>query len=204
MNHHYSDIRARIEEEPTWWDEYAVPRYGPFTPDDGADIYAREIALVLIRCQNCGAPFKVAFSWNAYRLNYERVEGVDYEGQPLFRMAPALSLSERIPEGRIHYGDPPNAGCCAAGPTMNCEDERVLEFWRRLLSEMSLSDMSAVVIVAHKTLGRILLSHLRGDPTSQYREHEMETGSIAEVHVGQDGCVHIVVENDTAHLSRGI
>ena len=131
MNHHYSDIRARIEEEPTWWDEYAVPRYGPFTPDDGADIYAREIALVLIRCQNCGAPFKVAFSWNAYRLNYERVEGVDHEGQPLFRMAPALSLSERIPEGRIHYGDPPNAGCCAAGPTMNCEDERVLEFWRK-------------------------------------------------------------------------
>ncbi|MFW6184041.1 MAG: hypothetical protein ACOC8X_09610 [Chloroflexota bacterium] len=40
-------------------------------------------------------------------------------------------LSELIDAGRLHYGDPPNAGCCPAGPTMNSEPRRVLEFYRR-------------------------------------------------------------------------
>lgn len=36
-----------------------------------------------------------------------------------------------VKDGTIHYGDPPNVGCCPAGPTMNCWDLRVLEFWER-------------------------------------------------------------------------
>jgi hypothetical protein len=39
------------------------------------------------------------------------------------------SLSEEI--AFIHYGDPPNSGCCPAGATMNCIDLRVLQFWAR-------------------------------------------------------------------------
>ena len=31
----------------------------------------------------------------------------------------------------LHYGDPPNSQCCAAGPTMNSEPHRVVEFWKR-------------------------------------------------------------------------
>jgi len=55
-------------------------------------------------------------------------------------------LSEQIAHGTIHYGDPPNAGCCAAGPTMNCWDLRVVEYWarsftlRRLLDPTNTSD----------------------------------------------------------------
>ena len=41
------------------------------------------------------------------------------------------TLAEQVTDGSIHYGDPPNSGCCPAGPTMNCEDLAVVEFWRR-------------------------------------------------------------------------
>jgi hypothetical protein len=41
------------------------------------------------------------------------------------------SLADRIPLGRVEYGDPPNVGCCPVGPTMSSDSLRVLEFWRR-------------------------------------------------------------------------
>ena len=109
MLNSYLDIRSRIPEPPLWWDENGVPRYVPFTPDETADIYAQECALVLIACQSCGTEFSVAFSWSQIvfvPLTLERVKA-------------------------LHYGDPPNIGCCPAGATMNCDDLRVLEFWRK-------------------------------------------------------------------------
>ena len=39
------------------------------------------------------------------------------------------TLSERIRDMTIAYGDPPNIGCCPAGPTMNSVPRRVLEYW---------------------------------------------------------------------------
>jgi hypothetical protein len=41
------------------------------------------------------------------------------------------TLANLIKNKQIHYGDPPNIGCCSAGPTENCIDIKVLEFWRR-------------------------------------------------------------------------
>lgn len=108
MNHHYRDIRSRIDEPPRWWDEHAVPRYCEPAPSEVANIYAREVAFVGIECQNCRERFTVAFSYSPWP-----------DREP---------LSERI--DTLHYGDPPNVGCCAAGPTMNSEPIRVLEFWR--------------------------------------------------------------------------
>lgn len=109
MNHHYDDIRSRIDEEPRWWDEYAVPRYCDPAPRRVANIYAREVAFVGIECQSCGERFTVAFSYSPWPHR-----------EP---------LSERI--DTLHYGDPPNVGCCAAGATMNSVPIRVLQFWRR-------------------------------------------------------------------------
>ena len=43
----------------------------------------------------------------------------------------AGSLARSVEDGSLHYGDPPNIGCCPSGPTMNCEDLKVLEFWVR-------------------------------------------------------------------------
>ena len=109
MNHHYEDIRNRIDKEPRWWDEAAVPRYCRFEPEKSHNIYATQCALLRIACQNCGTTFLVCMS-----------ESYAFFGH---------SLSNAILRGTIHYGDPPNTGCCAAGPTMNCDDLDVLQFW---------------------------------------------------------------------------
>lgn len=108
MKHHYRDITDRIGEPPKWWDEAGVPRYSEFKPDESADIYADQVALVLIRCQNCRREFQVCMSSKRY---------FDHR------------LHEQIMDHSLHYGDPPNYGCCPAGPTMNSEPIRVLEFW---------------------------------------------------------------------------
>lgn len=126
MHNAYQDIRSRISESPTWWDENAVPRYDPFATDQIADIYADECALVLIECQNCGAKFRVAFSASQYRAWVDNGMG----GAASFEAAKD-TIANGVRDGSLHYGDPPNADCCAAGPTMNCEDLRVLEYWRR-------------------------------------------------------------------------
>jgi hypothetical protein len=59
---HYGDILSRIAEEPTWFDEYAVPRYCKFEPDKIANIYASEAALAEVTCQACKRVYCVAFS----------------------------------------------------------------------------------------------------------------------------------------------
>lgn len=120
MHHHYEDIRSRISEPPLWFDENAVPRYVEFTPDEVANIYADEVCLVHIDCQGCGVAFKVAFSRSK----------TDVIFKPHSR-----PLEELILENELHYGDPPNVGCCAAGATMNSVPRRVLEYWVRCRGE---------------------------------------------------------------------
>lgn len=120
MNHDYEDIRSRIAEEPQWFDEHAVPRYCEFTPRACANIYASEAALVLIQCQACQTQFLVAFSHGSMEDVLAHMRG-----------AAPTTLAEQIRNNTVHYGDPPNTGCCAAGSTMNSEPLRVLEFWER-------------------------------------------------------------------------
>ena len=122
MNQDYEDIRNRIKEEPKWFDEQAVPRYCDFAPRECADIYAQEAALVLIQCQACQHQFKVAFT---------RSSMSDVQHYIAKRKGEPPKLADFIKNQTIHYGDPPNVHCCAAGPTMNCDDVRVLEYWHR-------------------------------------------------------------------------
>lgn len=118
MNCSYRDIRSRIPEPAQWWDEHAVPRYVPFAPKETANIYARQCALVEIACQSCGGLFHVAFS---QATPFNPWTGKAYP-----------TLADSVRDGSIHYyGDPPNVGCCAGGPTMSSEPRRVLEFWFR-------------------------------------------------------------------------
>jgi hypothetical protein len=118
MLHHYEDIRSRIAEPPKWWDESGVPRWCEFGPGETANIYRSEVALLLIACQGCGQEFKVAMSATYGR---ELVDGT-WCDEP---------LANAVRKLEIHYGDPPNVDCCAAGPSMNSEPQRVLEFWGR-------------------------------------------------------------------------
>jgi hypothetical protein len=107
MHTSYLDIIDELGT-PTWWDEHAVPRYCEFTTDRIADVYATECALVEIACQSCGHKYQVAMSSG--------------------RMT-SHSLSMRINQRWLHYGDPPNY-CCLIGATENSIPLRVLEFWR--------------------------------------------------------------------------
>lgn len=98
----YKDIKSRITEEPAWYDENGVPRYGDFVPENIPNIYANHCALLRIACQDCGAKFKVAMNdgiWNSKEFNPKQ----------------------------LHYGDPPRHNC--VGDTMNCDDLDVLEVW---------------------------------------------------------------------------
>lgn len=108
MKHHYHDIVEKLGT-PSWWDENGTPRYCPFGPEHNADIYARQVALLLIQCQSCGHEFTVCMS-----------------SGPL-----EVPLSKRIDDHSIHYGDPPNTSCCAGGATMNSDPRRVVELWHR-------------------------------------------------------------------------
>jgi hypothetical protein len=107
----YSDIRSRIQEEPSWFDEVAVPRYDPFTPYAMANFYAREAVLVLAACQSCGRHFRLAMS------------------RPYYKDDP--DLASAIRRRTLRYGDPPNIGCCDTGPMTTVVELKVLEYWRR-------------------------------------------------------------------------
>lgn len=122
MKSNYRDIRERIPDEPTWYDENGCPRYAPFHPDLSPNIYAREVALLEIACQECGRHFLV------------EVNASPYFDEPLG--ASLLLWQERVKRGDknatmpIHYGDPPrHNGDCAAGDVMNCYDLCIVEFW---------------------------------------------------------------------------
>lgn len=121
MHHHYLDITSKLGS-PLWWDEEAVPRYCDFSPKESHNIYASEVILLEISCQNCGQRFKVAMSWDEHKGFYGPDGAIHWTPR----------LSKRIAEGEgVHYGDPPNNGCCMAGPTMNSIPLKVLEFWQR-------------------------------------------------------------------------
>lgn len=129
----YEDIRA-VMGEPLWFDDHGVPRYIAFSPER-LGVYIHECALVLIGCQSCNATFKVAFGWNPWG-----------GCATCFRMHEFMT-PERLKEDGLHYGDPPRHDCPGAGETMNCDDIRVLEWWRRQDGETVMSKELGVEVV---------------------------------------------------------
>lgn len=109
MHPSYEDITGRIDEKPSWWQEGGVPRWGEFTPQQASSIYAREVVLMEIACQSCETTFRVALC------------STGHDG--------GERLSDQIVSGSLCYGDPPNTGCCSAGPTMSSIPRRILEYW---------------------------------------------------------------------------
>jgi len=136
MHNSYSDIVDRIKEQPIWWDNNGVPRYEKFRPYLMPDIYADEAVLYLIECQGCGTEFQVAET-HSFKDIMRAMRGVcshlsEEEQKELIRkQSEASTLASQIKSGYLHYGDPPNTGCCGAGSTMNCMDIKVLEYWKK-------------------------------------------------------------------------
>lgn len=109
MHHGYEDIRSRIPEAPTWYDQFGVPRYGAFSPNQAPNIYADQVCLAEVICQQCDRRFQVQFSSS---------EGLSDD-----------SLEKLINERDLRYGDPPNHGC--VGDSMSSIPLRIIEFWRK-------------------------------------------------------------------------
>lgn len=116
MLNDYLDIRRRIPEPPEWFDENGVPRYDEPHPSLCPNIYADEVVFFEIACQCCGARYVVERNWQ--------------------RRDSSPSLTERVNQKDLHYGDPP-CWACAAGSSMTSDSIRTLQFWTRLNSNHS-------------------------------------------------------------------
>jgi hypothetical protein len=82
MHQYYKDILDRIDEPPTWFDDYGVPRFGDFSSRYLGNIYASEAALADVSCQACEPMFKVTLT-EAFTSK-------------------RLGLSDQIRLGRVH------------------------------------------------------------------------------------------------------
>lgn len=111
MNRRYEDLMALTPEPPTFFQKDGVPRWEAFEPGRSTDVYSVEAVTMEISCQVCDARFHVL------------MERESHGGKK--------TLAERILDGSIHYGDPPNTGCCDCGPSMNSEPVRILGHWSR-------------------------------------------------------------------------
>jgi hypothetical protein len=109
MHRSYNDIRSRIAEHPSWWQEGGVPRYGTFDPEVAGSVYANEIALVEIACQLCRTPFLAT-------IETSRRDG---------------RIAQGIRDRSLSYGDPPNVDCCGAGAATSSLTCRVVQYWAR-------------------------------------------------------------------------
>lgn len=116
MRHHYNDIRRHIAQDPKWFDEHGAPRYDDFEPSLSANIYATQVVLLRVHCQNCDHPFDACMSWS----HYDAITG-----------GCKIGLEEQVRDHSIHYGDPPNIECCPSGVSMNSVPRQVLQFWKR-------------------------------------------------------------------------
>ena len=105
MHQTYDDIKSRIQEEVSWYDQNGTPRYGKFTPKACPSIYTDQVILLRIACQQCGREFLVEMHAGWF---------------------------EELNPKKLHYGDPPSHNDdCIGGDTMNCNDIEVVEVWYR-------------------------------------------------------------------------
>lgn len=123
----YKDIIDKAGE-PLWWDEYGVPRYCTFHPDE-CGVYIDTATLLIIECQSCQTRFRAATVWNSTsqlmeRLRLDNMTGShSWQGEPI-ATGPYLGLAP-------HYGDPPRHNCSGGGETMSSNTIAVAELWNQ-------------------------------------------------------------------------
>ncbi len=111
MNRAYDDLLSLTDSKPTFYQKDGVPRWAPFHPGQSTGVYAEEAATLEVSCQSCDARFHVL------------IERRSHDHGP--------TIAQRIEDRSLHYGDPPNVGCCISGPSMNSEPVSILGYWRR-------------------------------------------------------------------------
>ena len=145
MKQRYDDIIDAVGTVPTWWQENGVPRFCEFSPEKAPDIYADEAALVEIACQACHERYLVCMTTSQHSIHsdFARMAGIHFmvdaksgkttDLAEIERKYPDKmhTIAGRIRAGTLHYGDPPNTGCCSSGPSMTSLALRVVEYWSR-------------------------------------------------------------------------
>lgn len=121
MKADYKDIKDKIAQELLWYDMNGVPRYEKFHPSLCSNIYACEVALLRIKCQECDKEFLVSIYWDGFNKMKSISECIDNPS-----------------ECNIGYGDPPRHGItisetaeCLAGDSMGSITIEVIEFWEK-------------------------------------------------------------------------
>lgn len=124
----FMDIKTRIKEAPKWFDSNGVPRYGKFHPDLCPNIYADEMVLLEIACQDCGRRFLVEMNWDKFG-SFLRGGKIPSFRKRLMEWKKLSDEKKKEEWSPIHYGDPPIHGC--VGDTMNVYDLRLVQLWAR-------------------------------------------------------------------------
>lgn len=114
----YNDIRSRIAESPTWFDQHGAPRYGTWAPA-ATDIHADDACLFEIACQGCD--LRVLIGMDVHRAWHAATFG-------------EYIRPTRADPGSYGFGDfprrlGPNNGDCCVGVTMTTQVTRIVEFW---------------------------------------------------------------------------
>jgi hypothetical protein len=114
----YRDILEAAGKPPLWWDRNGTPRFAPFRPELCPNIYAKEVALLLIECGGCQKRFHVEVHSHQYT-------------ERLLSTAMAEMAAPNQTLEPPDYGDPPRHECQSAGETMHADTIQVLEFWEQ-------------------------------------------------------------------------
>lgn len=121
MKQEYADILSRIKEEPTWYTETGVPRYGKFSPEMCSSAYAESVALLKVCCQSCKKEFLVEMVQEKFLTDHSMAKNVE------LWIERDKDRHRQLP---LHYGDPPVHGC-PTGEVAGCYDLKIEEFWHR-------------------------------------------------------------------------
>ena len=110
MNRRYDDLLSMSDRKPSFFQAGGVPRWSDFRAGESTDKYAHDCAIVEIACQLCDMRFHVL------------MESTSRDRK---------TIAEAIRGNALYYRDPPNVGCCDAGPSMTSLTIAVVEYWRR-------------------------------------------------------------------------
>lgn len=127
MHPNYDDITGKLGK-PLWYSNQsaAIPRYDPFEPDM-VDIYAKWVALCVIRCQTCREEFLVSVDYSETDRIKQRCPGDVSFPEVALPTADSGNWFDAWGDPPRHFGD--KAGC--TGETMTSELVRIQEFWMK-------------------------------------------------------------------------
>lgn len=78
--------------------------------------------------------------------------------------------------------------------------KRLAKFWEDLKLLVSAERVTSLVVVTHKTAGRLLLASIQGTNIAKYRDKLMDNCSIAKCLIQSGGKVILEYENNTEQL----